>query len=129
MKITVYISAHNCGEYIEKAIQSVLAQTIEDWELIIINDGSTDDTSEILKKYANHPKLRIVEQIKRGLSVSNNVALRLSNAKYFMRLDADDYLDENALLVLSNTLDAKPDANLVYPDYYLIDENGEILEL
>lgn len=129
MKITVYIPAHNYGKYIDKAIKSVLNQTIDDWELIIINDGSTDNTSEILKKYAEHPKIRIIEQVKRGLTVSNNIALRLSNAKYFMRLDADDYLDENALLVLSNVLDTKSLLGLVYPDYYLIDEAGEVIEI
>ena len=129
MKITVYIPAHNYGRYVEKAIQSVLSQTIDDWEIIVINDGSTDNTSEVLKKYETHPKIRIIEQVKRGLNVSNNIALRLSNAEYIMRLDADDYLDENALLVLSSTLDAKPEAGLVYPDYYLIDEEGEIIEV
>jgi len=129
MKITVYIPTYNYGKYIEKAINSILSQTIKDWELIIINDGSTDNTKTILKKYANHSKIRIIDQAKKGLSVSNNVALRLSNAKYIMRLDADDYIDENALLVLSSILDAKPEIGLVYPDYYLIDENDEIMEI
>lgn len=128
-KITVYIPTHNYGKYIEKAIQSVLAQTLEDWELIIINDGSTDQTSEILKKYENHPKIQVLEQVKQGLNVSNNVALRLSNAQYLMRLDADDYLDENALLVLSNLLDKRTDIGLVYPDYYLVTEEEEVIEL
>jgi len=91
MKVTVYIPTHNYEKYIEKSIQSVLSQTMDDWELIVINDGSTDDTSEILKRYAEHPKIRIVEQVKKGLNITNNIALRLSNAKYFMRLDADDY--------------------------------------
>lgn len=129
MKITVYIPTHNYGRYIEKAIQSVISQTINDWELVIINDGSVDDTNEILKKYFNHPKVRIIEQVKKGLAVSNNIALRISNGNYIMRLDADDYLDENALLVLSNVLDTKPEIGLVYPDYYLSDEQGEVIEV
>ena len=129
MKVTVYIPAYNYGKYIEKAIQSVLNQTMRDWELIIINDGSTDNTSDILKKYEHHPKIRITEQENRGLTVSNNIALRLCNGEYLLRLDADDYLDENALLILSNTLDAKPDVGLVYPDYYIVDEDGEVIEI
>lgn len=129
MKTTVYIPAHNYAKYIEKAIESIISQTADDWELIIINDGSTDDTAEIIKKYAEHPKIRIIEQEKKGLNVSNNIALRLSNAKYFMRLDADDYLDENALAVLSNILDTKPEIGLVYSDYYLVHENDEVLEI
>jgi len=129
MKITVYIPVHNYGKYVDKAVGSVLKQTMTDWEIIIINDGSTDNTSGIIKKYENHPKIRVIEQVKKGLNVTANIALRLSNADYFMRLDADDYLDENALLVLSNTLDAKPEAGLVYPDYYLVDEKGEVIEI
>ena len=100
MKTTVYITAYNYGKFIEKAIQSVLKQSTDDWELIIINDGSTDNTCDILKRYETHPKVRVVEQENKGLSVSNNIALRISNGEYLMRLDADDYLDENALLVL-----------------------------
>jgi len=129
LKVTVYIPAYNYGKYIEMAIQSVLNQTMEDWELIVINDGSTDNTSEILKGYESHPKIRIIEQQNKGLTVSNNIALRLSSGKYLMRLDADDYLDENALLVLSNVLDSKQEIGLVYPDYYVIDEEGEVLEI
>ena len=128
-KVTVYIPTYNYGKYIEQAIQSVLNQTMEDWELIVINDGSTDNTSEILRRYENHPKISIIEQENRGLTVSNNIGLRLSDGKYLMRLDADDYLDENALLVLSNILDSKPEVGLVYPDYYVIDEDGGVIEI
>ena len=122
-KITVYITAYNYGKYIAKAIQSVFKQTLDDWELIIINDGSTDNTAEVLAQYKKHPKIRIVEQENKGLNVANNIALRLSNGKYIIRLDADDYFDENILLVLSNVLDTKPEIGLVYPDYYHINED------
>lgn len=128
-KVTVYIPSHNYGRYVEKAIASVYAQTLKDWELIIINDGSTDDTAEILKKYEDRPNVRVVTQSKKGLPVSNNVALRLANAPYLMRLDADDFLDENALLVMSHILDENADVGLVYPDFYLVDDQGEVLEL
>lgn len=129
MKITVYIPTHNYEKYVEKAIQSVLSQTIKGWELIIINDGSTDNTSEILKKYMDHPGITVVEQERKGLNVSNNIALRLSRGDYIIRLDADDYFDENALLVLSNILDTHPEVGLVYPDYYRVDESGEIIDI
>ncbi|ODS33741.1 MAG: glycosyltransferase family 2 [Candidatus Scalindua rubra] len=128
-KVTVYIPTHNYDRYIDKAIQSVLKQTMTDWELIVIDDGSTDNTIETISKYKTHPKIRIIEQDNKGLNVTNNIALRLSNGKYIMRLDADDYLDENILLVLSNILDEKPDIGLVYPDYYHVDEEGEIVEI
>ena len=128
-KVTVYITAYNYGKYIEKAIESVLGQKYDDWELIIINDGSTDNTKDILACYEGLEQIRIFHQVNRGLIVSNNIALRAANGNYIMRLDADDYLDENTLLVLSNILDKNEDIGLVYPDYYIVDEDGEILEL
>lgn len=128
-KVTVYIPTHNYGRYIDKAIQSVVNQTMTDWELIVIDDGSTDNTKEILEKYNEYPKIRIVEQENKGLNITANIALRLSNGMYIIRLDADDYFDENILLVLSNILDTKPEVGLVYPDYYHINEDGEVLEI
>lgn len=127
-KITVYMPSHNYGRFIERAVESVFAQTLKDWELIIIDDGSTDDTSERVKKYEGRPRVRVVRQSRKGLSVSNNIALRLANGRYLMRLDADDYLDENALAVMAGALDRKPEVGLVYPDYWIVDEDGEVLE-
>jgi len=128
-KVSVYIPCHNYGRFVETAIESVLKQTMSEWELIAINDGSTDNTSDVLHQYGGNPKIRIIDQENRGLNVTNNIALRLSNGKYIMRLDADDYLDENALLVMSSILDSRPEYGLVYSDYYHIDENGEVMEL
>ncbi|MEE9274082.1 MAG: glycosyltransferase family 2 protein, partial [bacterium] len=128
-KVTVYIPAHNYGRYVIQAVESVLRQTMDDWELIVIDDGSTDNTAELLEQYRGHPQIRIIEQENKGLNVTNNIALRLASGEYLMRLDADDYLDENILLVLSNVLDTKPGVGLVYPDYYLVDEEGEIFEI
>jgi CMP-N-acetylneuraminic acid synthetase len=128
-KVTVYITAYNYGRYIQRAVDSVLKQTFRDWELLIVNDGSTDETREVLASYEGRENVRIIHQENQGLAVSNNIALRLANGVYIMRLDADDYLDENALLVLSSTLDAHEDVGLVYPDYYHVDEQGEVLEL
>lgn len=128
VKVTVYIPTYNYGKYIDRAIQSVLKQTMSDWELIVIDDGSTDNTMEILAKYKENKKIRIIEQKNKGLNITNNIALRLANGRYIIRLDADDYFDENILLILSNILDTKPEIGLVYPDYYHIDENDEIIE-
>ena len=128
-KVTVYIPTHNYGRFLDAAIQSVLKQTMGDWELVVIDDGSTDDTSEILKPYRVHPKIRILEQKNRGLNFTNNVALHIAKGEYLMRLDADDLLDENILLVLSHVLDTKPDVGLVYPDYYLVDEDGAVTQI
>lgn len=128
-KVTVYIPSHNYGKYLGRAIQSVLKQTMSDWELIVIDDGSTDDTAAALAPFRKNPRIRIIEQENKGLNFTNNIALRLSNGDYLMRLDADDYLDENILLVLSNILDTMPEVGLVYPDYYEVDEEERLLQV
>jgi len=128
-KVSLYISTYNYGLYLEKAVKSVLDQNYNDWELIIIDDGSTDDTQAILAEFERNPKIRIYRQKNQGLTRTNNKAIKLACGEYIMRLDADDYLDENAVLVMANVLDCKPDVSLVYPDYYVVSEDGELLRL
>ena len=128
-KVTVYIPAFNYAQFVEKAIKSVFNQTFKNWELIIINDGSTDKTEEIIRKYESHKLVTIVNQENKGLTVSSNIALRLAGGEYIMRLDGDDYLDENALLVMIHFMEKNRDTALVFPDYYLVDEAGEIISI
>jgi len=127
-KVTIYMPNHNYAKYIDEAIESIKKQSFEDWELIIIDDGSTDSSREILEKYKSEEKITVLEQENQGLNITNNVAIRLARGEYIVRVDADDYLDENFLLVLSNILDTKKEIGLVFPDYYHIDKKGNILE-
>lgn len=128
-KITVYIPTYNHGKYLKKAVDSVLSQTYQDFELIIIDDASTDNTSEILKHYQSHPKIKILRN-KRNLGFirSAHKAIRMAKGQYILRLDADDFLDENTLLVLSNILDHHPEIDLVYPDFFHVNEKGQIID-
>lgn len=127
--VTVYLVNHNYGRYIEQAIKSVLDQSLTNYELLIIDDGSTDNSREIIEKYVEHENVYTIFQQNKGLNVTNNIALRASRGKYIMRLDADDYLDENALSVLAGVLDRNPDVGLVFPDFYHVDEGGQVLEV
>ena len=126
-KVSVYITAYNYGKYLKRSIESVIDQTLSDWELIIINDGSTDDTEKILKDYEGDEKIRVINQENKGLNVSNNIALRLAKGSYIMRLDADDYLANNALHKLASYLDSNLDKDLVYPNYFEVDDQDNIL--
>ena len=127
--VTVYVVNHNYGQYLEQAIESVLAQTFDDFELIIIDDGSTDNSCEILQQYLERDNISVILQQNQGLTVTNNIALRAARGRNIMRLDADDYLDENALMVLSGILERNPDVGLVFPDYFEVSEDGTILEV
>jgi len=127
--ITIYITNYNYGKYIKQAIDSVLNQTFQDFELLIIDDGSTDNSKEIIETYASNNKIQIIYQQNKGLNISNNVALRAAEGKYIMRLDADDYLDENALLVMSTLLNNDDELGLVFPDYYMVDADNNIISI
>ncbi len=127
--ITVYITNHNYGKFINKAIKSVLNQSIKNFELIIIDDGSKDNSKKIINNYKNNKKITSIFQKNRGLIVSNNLALRLARGKYIMRLDADDWLDSHALEIMSNILERNSKIGLVFPDYFEVDRNGKVLNL
>ncbi len=122
--VTVYLPCSNYGRFLSDAIDSVLKQTFDDWELFIIDDGSIDNTSEVLQLYKGHPRITIFTTPSIGLPSVCNFAISRSLSKYVIRLDGDDIFDENILLILTNYLERHPDAALVFPDYYLIDEFG-----
>lgn len=122
--VSVYITCHNYGSYVDTAIQSVLNQTCQDFELIIIDDGSTDNSREIIKSYEDNPRIHIIFQENKGLNATNNVAIKHAKGKYITRLDADDYFEPEALGVMTSILESDPALGLVFPDYYYIDPEG-----
>lgn len=124
--VTVYITNYNYDQYLARSIESVLDQTFQNFELVIIDDGSTDSSREIIWRYQENPKTRIIYQENKGLVASINIALRAARGKYVIRLDADDYLDPNALLVMTEVMEQNQDLALVFPDYYYIDKDGNI---
>ena len=124
--VTVYITNYNYARYIEQSIQSVLKQSYQDFELIIIDDGSTDGSRAIIDRYVGDPQTRVIFQENKGLIASNNIAVHAARGNYVMRLDADDYLDESALLVMVNAIEQSGDYALVFPDYYYVDADGQV---
>tara|TARA_B100002051_G_scaffold24843_1_gene19329 strand:- start:16262 stop:19360 length:3099 start_codon:yes stop_codon:yes gene_type:complete len=125
--ISVYITCYNYEKFVEEAIDSVLSQNFSDFELIIIDDGSSDKSRDRINKYRYHPKVKIIFQNNLGLNKTNNVAINLAKGKFIMRLDADDYLDSNALHLMSKKLLEDDTLALVFPDYILVDPHGELI--
>jgi CMP-N-acetylneuraminic acid synthetase len=124
--VTVYVTNHNYGRYIKQAIDSVLAQTFLDFELIVIDDGSTDDSRQVIGEYDGRAHVRVILQENKGLNATNNIAISAARGQYVMRLDADDFLDPHALLVMARTLDTHPHVAMVFPDYYYVDIAGRV---
>ena len=89
--VSIIMSVYNGGEYVGEAIESILNQTFENFEFIIINDGSTDNSLDILEKYRQKDKrIKIITQDNKGLTKSLNIGIKSSTGKYIARQDADD---------------------------------------
>jgi glycosyltransferase involved in cell wall biosynthesis len=125
--ITVYITNYNYGKYLKQSIESVLNQSFQDFELIIIDDGSTDDSKTIIESYENNPKIKVVYQSNKGLTISNNTALKLSQGNFILRLDSDDYFHSDALTNLLTGFHSD-EIGMVFGDWYEVDELGDIIE-
>ena len=90
-KISVILPVYNASEYLLEALESITNQTYTDWEMIAINDGSTDNSLELLQEYAKkEPRLRIISRENRGLPKSLNEGIKTSQGDYIARMDADD---------------------------------------
>lgn len=100
-KISVILPVFNSQKYIKKAITSVLNQTFSDFELIIVNDGSVDSTSDILNRF-DDGRIRIINQNNQGPGAARNNALNMANGDYVMFLDSDDWYADNALEIAYN---------------------------
>ena len=128
--VTIYIPSRNYGKYLGQAIKSVENQTYKDWELIIIDEDSKDNTYEVAEASfkRNYEKIKLLKNNKPlGLQRAANKVLELANGKYMMRLDADDWLDENALSCMVKKLENNPDSVMVFSGYFYTDEEGNVI--
>ncbi|PKO13694.1 MAG: hypothetical protein CVU39_17855 [Chloroflexi bacterium HGW-Chloroflexi-10] len=121
--ITVIIPAYNQSHYLAGAIESVLAQDYEDWECIVVNDGSTDSTAEVVKAYQDQ-RIHYIYQQNAGLSAARNTGIRNARGKYLSFLDSDDLFAKNKLSLLINVFHNNPEIALVSGSTELIDQNG-----
>ena len=125
--VSVIIPAYNSSKYIAETIKSVLSQTFKNFELIIVDDGSTDDQQEIIQKYCESEiRIRSIYQENQGVSFARNAGFNHSKGKFIAFLDADDiWLEDNLQLKLDKF--EQDDFALVHSDSYLIDENSKLL--
>ena len=124
MKFSIIIPTFNRAHMIHLAIESVLSQTYNDWELIIVDDGSTDDSSSIIDSLTLDNDIKVIKQQNLGLIKSCNAAINHTNGKYILRLDADDYLHKDAIKELVSKIEEDEEIVLVFPDYWEVDINN-----
>ncbi len=125
-RVAVIMPVFNAAKTLRQALESVLAQTFTDFEIVCVDDGSDDASRSILKEYA--PRIRILEQVNRGPSAARNLALRSSGGEYAAFLDADDWWRPGMLARLVPALEAEPGCVLAYGDLALVDSAGRGLE-
>ena len=110
--VSIVTSVYNGGDHLRESIESILAQTFTDLELVIINDGSTDDTQEVIESF-DDARIRAYHQENIGLTRSLNRALKLSIGKYIARIDSDEISMPNRLARQVDFLDSNPEIGLV----------------
>lgn len=128
-KVSVIIPCYNHGDYIGEAVESVLAQTFKDFEIIIVNDGSTDEnTITLLKDYKN-PYIKVIHTPHQGLGEARNVGIRNSSGKYILPLDADDKISPEYLADAVKILDNDDGIKIVYCNVEYFGEKSGLIEL
>lgn len=124
--VSVVVPAYNAEQYIEDALTSIFAQTYTDFEVIVVDDGSTDNTREIVNTF-NDPRLRYVYQKNAGPSVARNTGINLSRSEYIAFLDADDQWEPQFLEQMLAVLEEDPSADAAYCGFQYMDSNAVLL--
>jgi glycosyltransferase involved in cell wall biosynthesis len=125
--ISVIIPTYNRANLIEKAIKSVLKQTYQDFEIIIVDDGSTDNTEEIIRGFKDK-RVKYIKKYKmnRGISVARNIGIKIARGKYIAFLDSDDeWFPEKLNKQIKILQDGSPELGVVYSISCYIDESGK----
>ncbi len=126
--VSVYITNHNYEKYLERSILSVLNQTYQNYEIIIIDDGSTDNSRKKIEKFSNNKKVKIIYQKNKGLVISNNIAIKTAQGKYITRLDADDWLHSNFLQIMVETAEKNKNCAMIFCDYFIVNQKGQVID-
>ncbi|MBK4769576.1 MAG: glycosyltransferase family 2 protein [Pantoea sp. Morm] len=105
---SIIIPVYNAQNTIRRTLQSVLNQTFSSYEIIVVNDGSRDNSARILQEFAHYPQVTVLNQINAGVSAARNSGLQQASGEYVLFLDADDWVDDNFLMSFKLNLNAWP---------------------
>lgn len=125
--VSVIIPAYNQARYVRKSVQSVLDQTFPDFELVVVDDGSTDETPQVLASIRD-PRLRVVRQENAGLSAARNTGIRESAAPLVTLLDSDDFFLPEKLSILKEYLDTHADIGMVSGGTLYVDQDDQVFD-
>ena len=128
MQFSIIIPVYNTEKYLTKCLESVLKQNFEDYEILVVNDGSTDSSKDILKEFqCKNSKIKIFNQLNRGLGGARNTGIVNAQGEYLLFLDSDDYLAENAIYILDKYI-RRNNPDILAFDCNLTDVNDNIIQ-
>ena len=125
--IAIYIISRNYGKYLDQAIKSVINQSSSNWNLYLVNDGSTDETKKIMDHYKKKNRVKIFfinNKTSLGLQKNANKIIESSKDPIIMRLDADDWLENNAVQLITTEFKKDKKIDIVYGNYYYSTDSG-----
>ncbi len=127
-KVSVIMPAYNTARWVRDAVASVQAQTMPDWELVAVDDGSTDETGEILEALAaQDARIKVLRQANAGVSAARNAGMDAARGEYLAFLDSDDLLEPDFLAALQQALAEHPQATVAWCDFVrLSDDTGRV---
>ena len=127
-KVSIIIPVYNAERYLRKCLESIVSQTYINWELILVNDGSTDTSGKICEEYAEKDaRVRVYNKSNTGVSDSRNLGIKESTGKYLVFVDADDYwLSVNDLATLVG-ISEENQLDVLRGEYMAVDEDGQYI--
>lgn len=124
--ISIIVPVYNAEKTIKKCIDSILAQTYKAFELILINDGSKDNSLNILKEYeALDERVIVISQENSGVSVTRNKGINEAKGEYIVFVDSDDYIEESSLEILANETESNDKLDMVISGFCIIKDNND----
>ena len=127
-KVSVVVPIYNVEKYLERCLMSLVNQTFSDIEIILVDDGSADNSYEIAKKFANKDKrIKLYRQTNKGLSGARNTGLKYVTSDYLMFLDSDDYFANNIIELCYEKITLE-DSDIAIFSFDKIDENNQLIE-
>lgn len=126
-KVSIIMPVYNVSEKLNKSLNSLINQTYSNIEILLINDGSTDNSGEVCDKYAqNDNRIKVVHKKNGGVSSARNIGLEIATGKYIMFVDSDDYTDEKSCEVMVKAIE-KYDVDMVVSSYNTV-YNGKVMK-
>lgn len=127
MFLSIIVPAYNVETYITKCLNSLLNQTTDDYEIVVINDGSTDKTGEIIEQKYKDKVTYVKKEKNSGLSDTRNLGMQLATGEYIIFVDGDDYVESNCVEKIKEQIKRNPEIDVIYTGHYK-EKNGECVE-